>query len=234
MVVERAKVPTLVPPAVMLAHGKMGQSPTSIVWDHTGGKFGPFARQMFVAEQTYSEVHRVFLEKVNGVTQGAGFRFLKGFKSGNIGGHLTSDGQLFVAGSDRGWGARGGKPWNFEKATWSGKVPFEIHEMRAKPDGFELTFTHPVNVESAGKSDSYQMDAWTYIYRAEYGSPEVDATKPVIQSAKVASDGKSVRLVIDGLVRGHVHHLRLPGLRAADGLPLLHPDAFYTLNEIPR
>ena len=28
-----------------------------------------------------------------------------------------------------------------ERLVWTGKTPFEIHEMRAKPDGFELTFT---------------------------------------------------------------------------------------------
>jgi glucose/arabinose dehydrogenase len=234
MVIERDRVKTLVPPALMLAHGKLGQSPTGIVWDGTGGKFGPFQKQIFVGEQTYSEVHRVFVEEVNGVRQGAAFRFVKGLKSGIIGTHLTQDGQLFVTGSDRGWGARGGKPWDFEKITWTGKVPFEVHEMRAKPDGFELTFTEPVDAATAGNPASYAMDAWTYIYRAEYGSPEVDATKPVIQSAQVAADGKSVRLVVSGLVRGHVHDLKLPGVRSKSGLPLLHPEAWYTLNEIPK
>lgn len=234
MVVERGRVKELVPPVVMLAHGKLGQSPTGIVWDWTGGKFGPFQNQLFVGEQTYSEVHRVFTETVNGVKQGAAFRFLKGWKSGNIGVHLTKDGQLFCTGSDRGWGARGGKPWNFEKATWTGKVPFEVHEMRAKPDGFELTFTQPVDAATAGNPASYDMNAWTYIYRAEYGSPEVDQAKPVITAAQVAPDGKSARLTISGLVRGHVHQLKMPGLRNTAGLPLLHDEAFYTLNEIPK
>jgi len=42
-----------------------------------------------------------------------------------------------------------------------------------------------------------------------------------------------VRLVVSGLVKGHVHHLSLPGLKSAEGKGLWHPEAFYTLNEIP-
>lgn len=56
---------------------------------------------------------------------------------------------------------------------------------------------------------------------------------PAVKSAAVAPDNKSVRLVIDGLVRGHVHHLKVPGVRSASGQALWHPEAFYTLNEIP-
>ena len=63
---------------------------------------------------------------------------------------------------------------------WTGKVPFEIHEMRAKPDGFELTFTKTIDAESAAKLESYAMKTFTYIYQAAYGSPEVDATTPTI------------------------------------------------------
>jgi hypothetical protein len=42
-----------------------------------------------------------------------------------------------------------------------------------------------------------------------------------------------VRLVIDGLQRGHVHELHSNGVRSAAGFPLLHPQAYYTLNYLP-
>ena len=53
----------------------------------------------------------------------------------------------------------------------------------------------------------------------------VDATKPTIKSATLSKDGLSLRLVIDGLVEGHIHELHLPGIRSAKGQPLLHPAA---------
>ena len=48
-----------------------------------------------------------------------------------------------------------------------------------------------------------------------------------------AEDGKSVRLYVDGLQEGHIHDLAAAGVRSADGQPLLHPQAYYTLNYIP-
>jgi hypothetical protein len=141
---------------------------------------------------------------------------------------------MFAGGSDRGWGARGGKPFNFDRITWTGKVPFEILEMRAQPDGFTLVFTQPVDKAAVLKPDSYKMDAWTWAFRAEYGGPEVDHVTPVVKSADVSPDGLQVRLKIEGLVKGHVHQLKSPGVRSAEGLPLLHTDAYYTLNNIPK
>ena len=233
MVKERERNPLLVPPAVMLPHGRVGQSPTAIVTDLSGGKFGPFANQMFVAEQCYSNIERVYLEKIDGLYQGAVFMFREGFGSGLIGMVQSPKGHFFAGGSDRGWGARGGKPWCLDRIVWTGKVPFEMHEMRAQPDGFTVTFTQPVDREAAAKPASYTMEAWTWAFRGEYGGPEVDQTKPVVKAAEVAADGKSVRLRIDGLVKGHVHLLKAEGVRNGEGHPLLHREAYYTLNNIP-
>jgi hypothetical protein len=105
--------------------------------------------------------------------------------------------------------------------------------MHVKPDGFELTFTEPVDAESAGKVESYQFRTFTYIYQSSYGSPEVDETKPPIESATVSADRRSVRLKT-ALNVGHLHELKPTGLRSAAGKPLLHPLAYYTLNEIPQ
>ena len=80
---------------------------------------------------------------------------------------------------------------------------------------------------------SYEIEAYTYIYQSKYGSPVVDLTKPTITEIHPAKDGTSVRLVIDGLVKGNVHELRPEGVRSSKDLPLLHPIGYYTLNEIP-
>ncbi|MDZ4288226.1 MAG: hypothetical protein U0984_09715 [Prosthecobacter sp.] len=234
MVKERARIKQLLPPAVYLVHGKIGNSSSFIVCDQSHGKFGPFEKQLFVADQSHSNVSRVFLETVNGIKQGVVIPFRTGFASGLIGGRMNAEGQLFVGGSDRGWGAKGGKPYCFEKLEWTGKVPFEIHEMRAKPDGFELTFTEPLDPASAANPESYSMRAFIYAYREEYGGPEIDDVLPKITAAKISDDNRSVRLTLSPLTKGHIHELHLDGLKSASGLPLLHPVAYYTLNEIPK
>ena len=105
--------------------------------------------------------------------------------------------------------------------------------MRAKPDGFELTFTESVDPITVEDLASYKITTYTYIYQSAYGSPEVDHTEPVITKAIAGSDGMSVRLYIDGLQEGHVHELHSEGVRSESGLPLLHDEAYYTLNYLP-
>jgi hypothetical protein len=96
-----------------------------------------------------------------------------------------------------------------------------------------LIFTQPVDPETAGDVKSYRAKTFTYIYRADYGSPEVDATTPAVERVEVGKDGKSVRLYLSKLQEGHIHELQAGGVRSAEGLPLLHKEAYYTLNYIP-
>jgi glucose/arabinose dehydrogenase len=231
---EAKRIPQLEPPAVYFPYGKMGQSAAGIACDRSRGMFGPFANQLFVADQTHSTVMRVYLEVVNGHYQGACFPFRQGFGSGSLSLDFAPDGSLFVGGTSRGWGSRGTQPYSLDRLVWTGKMPFEVKEMRAKRDGFELVFTEAVDRGTAEDPASYRMSTFTYIYQAQYGSPEVDATAPNITKLDVSADGKSVRLRIDKLQEGHVHELHLDGVRSAGGQPLLHPAAYYTLNYLPQ
>ena len=118
--------------------------------------------------------------------------------------------------------------------VWSGKMPFEVLEMRAKPDGFELVFTKPADKATAGNPASYAIRTFTYIFQAAYGSPEVDATVPKIRSIAVSDDGLKARLVLDEMKIGNIHELKMPGLRSAEGKPLLHATGWYTLWSLPK
>jgi hypothetical protein len=225
---EMKKIPELLPPAVYFPYPKMGQSAAGFAFDGTG-KFGPFKEQLFVGDQTQSLVMRVFLEKVGDRYQGACFPFRQGFDSGCLGLEFASDASLFVYGTDRGWGARGGKPFALQRLVWTGEVPFEIHEMRALPDGFEFTFTEPLDATTASDPSSYTVETYTYIYQSTYGSPEVDQTKPVVQKIKIGADHRSVRVTLDSVAEGHIHEFHLSGVRSASGEALLHDAAYYTL-----
>lgn len=230
MMVEADRIAELEPTAVMFPYDKMGKSASGITCDTTGGKFGPFENQLFVADQSNSTLMRVFLEQVDGHYQGACFPFLQGFASGNVGVEMMASGSIFVGGTNRGWGSRGPKDFAVQRVDWTGEIPFEIKEMRAAKGGFDLVFTQPVDRATARSLDSYVIETYTYIYREQYGSPEVDHTKPTITGASVSDDGLKVRLTIDGLQRGHVHELTVPGVKNQDGNSLLHQKAYYTLN----
>ncbi|MFG0290353.1 MAG: hypothetical protein ACF8CQ_19395, partial [Rhodopirellula sp. JB044] len=230
--IEAAKIPELVPPAILFPYDKLGKSASGIACDTTEGKFGPFPGQLFVGDQTQSRIMRVYLEEVDGVWQGACFPFRSGFGSGNVGVEMDASGALFVGGTNRGWGSVGRHPFAVERLDWTGKVPFEIKEMRLTEDGFELEFTKPVDRQSAAALDSYKMSTYTYLYRSEYGSPEVDATEPTITGVSVSDDAMRVRLTVDGLQLGHVHELHADGVKNGEGNHLLHRVGYYTLNRM--
>jgi len=234
MMAEANKIPQLEPPAVYFPYSKMGKSASGIICDTTNGKFGPFAGQMFVADQSDSTVMRCALEKVEGHYQGACFPFRRGFASGTLPLEISKDGKMFAGGTNRGWGSVGTAPYSLERLSWSGKVPFEVHHMTALPEGFRLTFTQPVDADTVAELSLYELQTYAYIYKASYGSPEVDHTKPKILSAVVSEDRLSVDLKIDGLQIGHIHEFHFTGIRSAAGKPLLHKEAYYTLNYRPR
>ena len=229
---DAARIPQLVPTAVFFPYKKMGQSASAIMLDSSNGKFGPFSGQMFVADYTLSTIMRVDMEMVNGVYQGACFPFRQGFKTGLIGATLTEQGQIFVGGSNRGWPARG-QPSALQRVDWTGKTPFEIQQMRVRPDGFELKFTTPADRASAEDPRNYTLQTYTHYYHAGYGSPEIEQADQRIESTRLSPDGLSVRLVVKSLVPGHVHELHLTGMRDSAGQKLLHDAAYYTLNRIP-
>ncbi|RFC43108.1 MAG: hypothetical protein DVB23_002785 [Verrucomicrobia bacterium] len=227
-------LPEMAPAAVWLPYNKMGRSATDLQLIDTGGKFGPFEGQMLVGEFTNSALHRVFLEKVDGAYQGACFSFLDGFPSAVLRLTFAPDGSLFVGMTNRGWSSLGSRAYGLQRVRWTGQNVFAIREMRAKPDGFELTFTEPVDPLSASHPDSWTMESFTYLHSSAYGSDEIDTRPVTIQSAEVAPDKLSVSLRCSGLRELYVHELHAPGLRSADGQPLPDPRAFYTLNRIPN
>jgi glucose/arabinose dehydrogenase len=234
-VVEAAKrVPGLVPPAVWFPYVKMGQSPTGLVCDMTGGKFGPFEKQLFVGEFVLSGVNRVFLEKVDGEYQGACFHFADGLECGALRLAFLPDGSLVVGETNRGWNSQGSRSFGLERIRWTGKEPFEILKMEARKDGFELTFTGDLDVASAADPSAYEMSSYTYIYHEKYGSDEVDAKPVPIVRAEVGIKNRSVRLYCNDLRTGYVHELHVRGMKNDLGVPLGHAEAYYTLNRLPN
>jgi hypothetical protein len=226
-------LPEMRAPAVWLPYNKMGRSGTDLVVCDAGGKFGPFDGQLMVAEFTDAKVGRVFLERVDGEYQGATFPFLDGFASGIVRLLFANDGSLMVGMTSRGWSSLGTKAYGLQRVKWTGESVFEIKEMRARSDGFELVFTEPVDPASAARSESYSMKSYTYLYSSAYGSDEIESADLKIVSATVAKDARSVHVKVDGLREFFVHELSAKGVRSGSGAQLLHADAYYTLNRIP-
>lgn len=242
-------MPPVQPATIWFPYRKMGQSAADFLLlppdTPEAAPFGVFAGQVFVGDQTDCLVNRCFIEKVKGrdgveLYQGACFPFRRGLQCGVNRLAWGKDGSMFVGQTDRGWGSIGRARFGLERLDWTGRIPLEIREMRARPDGFDLTFTSDVDRASAGNAASYSMTSYTYEYHEPYGSDEMETRALAIRGATVVGP-RTVHLTIDGLREGgmgFVHELHADGVRGAPGSPLagkplLHPTAYYTLQRIP-
>ncbi len=227
-------LPALKTPAVWLPHGILGIS-NSDIQKIPDGHWGPFGGQLFVGDQGQSKIMRLDLEKVNGTYQGVAFDFRSGFQSGVMRMAWAGDGSLFIGETNRGWGSAGDADEGLQRLVWNSQVPFEMKTVRARPDGFEITFTKPVDPETANNLDSYEISSFIYKYFPVYGSPMVDHTQGNIKGVKVSEDRMKVRLVIDNMRENYIHQLVLLGIRSAEeDHSLLHQSAYYTLKQIPK
>ena len=224
---DKVKLPT-----VWFPHTIMGIS-TSAILNIDNDAFGPFKGQMLVGDQGHSKIMRVFLEKVNGEYQGACFPFREGFSSGILRMAWGSDNSLFVGMTSRGWASTGKDLFGLQRLTYNGKAPFEMKAMRAQKDGFEIEFTQPVNKKLAANLQNYLLNSFTYAYHRQYGSPIINTLGLPVTRAIVSPDGKKVKLLVNGLRPGYIHELKIKNLLNQGGEELLHPVAYYTLNNIP-
>ncbi|NUQ52559.1 MAG: hypothetical protein HUU19_07665 [Phycisphaerales bacterium] len=240
-------VPEITMPAVWFPYTKMGQSASDVVLDTTAGKFGPFAGQLFVGDQTNATVMRVDLQKVKNakgdeIYQGACFPFREGLASGVHRMVFAADGSMFVGMTDRGWGSVGAKRYGLQRLSWSGVAPFGVLRMTPTADGFVFEFTRdlPDDCTDAARLKEYKAISYTYEYRPEYGSPEIDKKEHAIAGVQ-RLDARRLVVMIGALrtgAMGYVHEFTLPALESkpdekGESHPLLHTKAYYTLHVAP-
>ncbi|WP_205855085.1 sialate O-acetylesterase [Pirellula sp. SH-Sr6A] len=233
IVLEKKRIKQLTPYAVIFPYVRMGRSITAFSVDRTGGKFGPFENQMFLGDYTQSILMRATTEQVNGVWQGACYPFREGISTGILNVEFTPEGNLVSGGTNRGWPVRGIKPFALERVEWSGKMPFEINRITIEPDGFQITFTKPVEPVTGSSPASYSISAFTHPYHGAYGGPEIEKKSPAVKKVVLAPDGLSAKISLEELEQGFVYEFDLVRLRSRDSEELLHRNAFYTVNEVP-
>ncbi|MCD6052632.1 MAG: auracyanin-A, partial [Verrucomicrobia bacterium] len=204
--------------------------------------FGPFTGQLMVGDFQNAIVMRVALEKVNGEWQGAVFPFAKGFNSGVNRMVFGPDGKLYVGGcKNKAWAAVAPKEYSLDRVSFTGKTPFEVKEVKALKDGFELTFTQPVAADTGALVDSYDMVQFGYHYHQKYGSPELDhdgkensSTGIKVTKAALSADRLKVKLTVEGWKTGYVTMVRCLDVANEEGKKLRHDTFWYTLNQLPK
>ncbi len=206
------------------------RSAGNLVADLTGGRFGPFERDLFVAEMTNGYVLRAQLERVQGEYQGAVFPFRRQVGSA-VRLLFAPDGTLFAGLTDRGWGGQAPRS-GIARLRWTGVVPMEVQRIHLLQDGFELTFTRPL--ASGLDPGQVSLQQYDYDWWWEYGSPLRHITDVAVEAVELAADLRTAIVRAPALRAGMVARIKLSGVVGEGGLPLLHDELAYTVNQLPE
>jgi hypothetical protein len=218
------------PAAVWFPYG-FSRSPAEPIVDTTGGKFGPFAGQMLVADAAAPRIIRVMLEQVGGVWQGACADFYSGngLRNGSNRMTFSPDGKtLYVGQTMREWA---GAMEGLQRIVFQGGKVFEVLAMRLQADGFELEFTEPMDAGSADRPEDFSTETYWYPYESKYGSVEADLKKIVPDSVRWSGDRRKVRLGYGELRAQQVYRVTIAGAKSG-GEALGHPMVAYTVNRL--
>ncbi len=215
-------------PAVWIPYNVI-RSAAAVCYDQTGGRFGPFTGQMFTGDCGYGQsvnIMRMALEKVDGVYQGAAFRFIDGGPRGPQHATFGPDGQMYISCLTDG----------LVRLRYGGRVPMEIHRVSLRKDnhGFELHFTKPIHPSVKVTPRTVRARRWWYRYGIRYGSPRYEEIDVPIQLAQLSADRKSIRLMLPMKTYKNciVYYFNVGKLKSADGDEVAHPEAWYTIQRL--
>ncbi len=216
--------------AVLFPHNIMANSPTQPLVIPDDISFGPFAGQLLVGDMDHPRIMRVMLEKVQGAYQGACVSFLDsaGLSIGNHRMTFAPDGSLWLGKTAYVWvGDKG-----IQRIKYQGGQPMDVLHMTVTAQGFDLTFTRPVDKATASDTSAYRFQRYYYAYHADYGSPRMDTTPVSVNNIKVSEDGLRVSLSLADLKPGYVYDLEIKDVHSEQGVALINNRLFYTLNQL--
>ena len=212
------------------------RSINGVAYDNTGGKFGPFAGQFFMAELMFGgAIVRANVEKVNGVYQGACFPFWGKGLLGPVCLAFDPRGKLYVGGiTEPGWMAQPDRGALF-RIDYTGqdavrdavdprpaaRLPRRVHRPGRRGDGRATRRRTSWSITATSTRALTARRSWT--------APTVK-----VERVEVSADGLSVELTTAPLVKDRVYLLTRAGVRSATGEALVHPTGAYTLNEVPK
>jgi hypothetical protein len=235
----------------------LSERPKPICWmpkhiDNSGGgqvwcfsdKWGPFKGNLLHTSYGTCSLYNVMYEFVDGKTiQGGVTRFPLQFNSGmNRPRFSPFDGQLYISGLT-GWQSSGAKEAALQRVRYTGKPVHMANGLHVTKSGVEITFTNPLDAQSAVDAGNWSVDQWNYEWAEHYGTTYFSASDPTkkggnnvkdaveITSIKLSADGKTVTLELADLKPVMQMNVKY-NIKAADGTAI-KSEVYNTINKVP-
>lgn len=203
---QRDEIPSFNPPLCWLSKRDFDNSGGSQVWV-TSDRWGPFEGELLHLSYGRCALYLVMKQRVGNQMQGGVVQIPVSFGSSAMRARFNEkDGQLYVAGL-RGWQTRAANLSGFDRVRYTGKKVYTVRDLRVDQAGVHLTFSQPVNRESAADIENYAIEQWNYQRSSNYGSRDYSVEiegetgrDPVdVDRIVVSDDGRTVTLVIQDL-----------------------------------
>jgi cytochrome c553 len=186
----------------------MDNSGGAQVWVE-GDRWGPINGQMLHLSYGQCRLLLSVIEKVDGVYQGGTIKLPTvpaDFESGIMRGRFNPrDGQLYVSGL-RGWQTRAVRDGCFQRLRYTGGPLHLPTRVKTYTNGIKLTFTDPLEPDTAQNPENYFVEQWNYRWSQQYGSPDFSVEDPrrqgrdevTVVSATLMDSGRAVFLEMPG------------------------------------
>lgn len=234
---------TETPPTVWAIQNEIANSPTAPILV----PYGPYEGQILMGDVRWGGIQRYFLEKnAQGDWQGAAFVFTGGLEAGVFRLAFGPDSMLYV-GMLGGRNDNDGYPksmtsqtrvdYGLQKLRWNGTAnAFEMRAVRARPAGFEIEFSKPVDTTVAKLAASYTVQSYHMTPTSAYGGgSKLSSSTLTPSSILVSPDRRKVYLALGEIpvstpTRMRVVYIRLNDYKSETQDAPWSNETWYTLN----
>ena len=189
----------MVPPLCWITNA-FDRSPAELLWVDSN-RWGPLGGALLNFSYGNGRVFVVPHEEVGGKMQGGMCALdLPAFPTGIMRGRFNpQDGQLYCCGMFA-WSSTQEQPGGLYRVRYVGGPANLPIGLQASEGQIKLTFSDPLDADSAATSTNYAIRIWGLKRTANYGSEHYDERELKVETAALLNDGKTVILEVPSLV----------------------------------
>lgn len=197
------------------------RSPGELLWIPDWANWGPMNERLLNLSYGMGKIFLVPHEILNGQAQGGmlslGLEFPTGIMRGRF--HKTN-GQLYATGMFA-WAGNKRQDGGFYRIRYTGKPAHQVIGLRAFQQGIQLTFTDPLNENSAADPSNYAVKVWNLKRTKNYGSKHYNERPWKVESAELSQAGLSVFLRIPQIAPTWSMEIKI-NIRGKNNEPIQH------------
>ncbi len=194
------------------------RSPAELMWVNNKS-WGPLNGSLLNLSYGYGKIYVVPHEEVDEQMQGGMCQLpIPQFPTGIVRGRISPhDNGLYLTGMFA-WAGSQHHQGGFYRLRYTGKPAHLPVGLNASGKQVTLSFTDPVDPETARNPGSYAIKVWSLKRTASYGSKHYDEHPLKVAAASVSDDGKTVTLTLPELAPTWCMEIKTR-LKTSDGTP---------------